>query len=277
MSGLEKEINDLMEPGEGLESTTKVSLTGEEIPSDLEPETDPDISQIIEDEPAPKTDEPAEEQAPEGTGEPELSDHEKKFFELGLDKQFKGGLDEVLQRIPNMNKYISDLELRNKTLLENQATPPAEPAKPELPSAEEFYEKPIESIQKMLNAKVNEQLSGINEKLIQYEAKNFENSVPDYKQMEPLMMDQLNLNPGLKQLGTDAFPILYKMAKAQQLSDTAPAPTTPEVKVIDKASAETSAGKKVTPVDKTDPAYWQGKSRAEIAKELGVTDNRYLD
>ncbi len=104
------------------------------------------------------------------------------------------------------------------------------------------------------------------------EAEAFVNSKPDYAEMEPLMEQALQENPGLRSLGIKALKPLYEMAKGKQLSkiQAAPAP------VPNRASATASVGKKAAPIDKTDPSYWYGKTTKEIEAELGVS-SKYKD
>ena len=122
----EQDINDLMDDGDPKpepESDTKTSPKGEEIPSDITPPPEFKEDEILEKDEPSKTDEPAE-QVPEGTEDKvELSETEKRFIELGLDKQFKGGLSEAIQRLPDMNKYITALENERNALRSQTATP----------------------------------------------------------------------------------------------------------------------------------------------------------
>ena len=242
------------------------SLRGEEVPDDVLPE--PETDNIVNEDPPP-AEEPQEEAQPSTGGEAELSPFEKEFYEKGLDRQFPGGPSEMLQRVPEMNKYINDLTVERKKLKELQERPPA-PEPSQAPSPDDFYNDPIGTLDKVVESRT----SAFNRRFDEMEAKAFVNSKSDYSDMEPLMEMQLQQNPGLQSLGISALPILYKMAKSEQLSKVTAQPV--PARTPNKSSAETSVGKKSPPVNKSDPSYWIGKTPKEMEEELGVIP-KYTD
>lgn len=272
-------FSDLVEGGEPeaeIKSDSKVSLTGEEIPKEVIPE--PDVEQLTDDSTISKPGEPEApkgDQVPEGTeppvAEPEPYNPEEHFKSQGMDRQFKGGLKELLDRFPETNRYITALETRNKELEGKAATPEAEP---EAPSAEDFYNDFPGSLKKALGSELNK----VNERFEEMEVKAFQESKPDFKEMIPQMMVELRNSPEVGQLGRpEAIKILYRLAKQTEISR---ASTEASKRVVgkplpDKANAETPTGKKVPPVVK-DKAYYNSLSEAELEKELGVS-SRYID
>lgn len=260
-------IENLIEEPEEVKSDTKVSKAGEEIPEGFEPKI---VDEEFMAEEPPKVTEPVVEPTPPDTGKPpELSPLEQAFIDKGLDKQF-GSIEEMMERVPVMNRHIDDLSVERKKLraLQEEATPEPEPEK--LPSSDEFYADPISAINKMMDSREG----ATNKRLNDMEADTFISSKADYEDMEPLMEEALRDNPWMAAGGTKALKALYQMAKGRQLSKLAgqPAPA-PAPK---KASAESSVGKKSPPVDKNDPSYWVDKTPKEIEDELGVTP-RYRD
>lgn len=270
------EYDDIMDGGQEPDETpsdTDVSPKGELIPDDVEPKKDDSIDEGNE---TPKTDEPDDSQVPEGTGEqtPALSPLEQKFVDLGLDKQFKGGLAEAIERLPNMNKYITDLEAQ-RNALQAQATRTPEPAKPESqgPSDEDWENDPIGTMRRFADSTLKTVGETVNQTVAQVKLDNFIASKPDFNDLRPLMTEKLQENPQLGQLGTEAIPVLYQMAKAVQLANAIPPPpATSPAPAPDKASARTSTGKKESTPSKNDPNYWHTKTEKEIEQEFGYAD-----
>ena len=193
----------------------------------------PDISQFVEEEPS-KIEEP-ETVIPE-TEVAHVSPFEQKFNELGLSRQFPGGIDEMLSKIPDMNRYITSLEGERNALRDRQA--PEQP-NPE-PTTEDIFDDPRNYIKQAVAG----EMETVNNKLADYEYKSFVASKPDFAQMEPLMEEQLRNNPGLRTLRLDAMPILYRMAKSEQVLN-APPPAPAPAPTVNKDSAQISASKKV--------------------------------
>lgn len=260
----ESKAEDLLEGAntEDVKSDSKTSLAGEEIPEALEMEG-PEIEDgLLSDEEPPTPSEP--EKAPAEAGEPELSPLEQEFKDKGLDKQFTS-IEDMMNRVPEMNKYINDLGVKNKELgkLQEQAPPATEPEK--APSADEFYNDPLGTIKKI----VEKGQEGYYRRLDDMEVNSFIKSKSDYKDMEPLMEEALSDNPGMQALGIKALEPLYLMAKAKQLSKVAVNP--PTKPAPNKTSAETSVGKKSAPVVK-DKAYWNTRSLKQMEEEQGVSE-----
>ena len=257
----ESTIEDIMEGSEteNVTSDTKVSQMGEEIPEELEVEVPTIEDDLLSEDATPTPKEPEEAQPEAG-----LSAIEQEFKNRGLDKQFKS-VEDMMNRVPEMNKHINDLSVERKRLreLEKQAPQP-EPYK--APSSDDFYDDPVSIITKMVEARVGV----VNQKLQQIEVDSFVNSKSDYAEMEPLMEAQLERNPDLQTLGIRALPVLYQMAKAEQLSRV----PTPTRTVPNKSSAETSVGKKSAPIVK-DKSYYNNLTPKQIEEELGVTPKYY--
>ncbi len=250
---------------ENVESDSQTSA-GEEIPEALEIEGGEIEEGLLGEDETPTPSEP--EKAPAEAGEPPLSPIEQAFKDKGLDKQFKD-VEDMMNRVPEMNRYINDLGVKNKELgkLQEQAPPVTEPEK--APSADDFYNDPVSVIQKMVDKRQDE----YNQRFDDMEMDAFKSSKSDYRDMEPLMEEALLDNPGMRALGVKALEPLYLMAKAKQLSKMAVNP--PTKPAPNKASAETSVGKKSVPVDK-DKAYYEGRSLKQLEDELGVT-SQYKD
>jgi hypothetical protein len=247
-----------------VQSDTRVSPLGDEIDESVKSVKEEIVEEEVE-KPS-KTEEPKE--PPEDTEEEPSEQHplEKQFYEAGLDKQFKGGLEELLRRVPDMNKYITALEAERKTLRDQMATREPEPR--QAPSADDLYNDPSGVISKI----VDEKIGAVNEKLAEMEVKSFVNSKPDFDEMQPLMREQLEKNPGLGALGYGAVPVLYQMAKATQLekvaADAAKKASQP---VVNKESAETSVSKKAVPIDENSMESYKDMSIEEMRRKFGYT------
>lgn len=250
------------EPEIEIKPDGEVTAKGEEIPKGLAPDTQ--TEELVQEEESSKPDDPDGDEpgAPERTDdESALNPVEQRFIELGLDKQFKGGLQEAIERLPDMNKYITSLEHERKVLREQTANPKEEPNK--APSQDDFYDDPVTAINGLLDSRFQE----VNRKFDEMAVQSFVASKADYHDLEPVMMKQLEQNPGLSALGVNAIPILYQMAKGTQLAQVAA--KAPTANAPNKASAETSVSKRATTPSKDSPDYWQGKSLKEIEQELG--------
>ena len=270
----EDNFDDITDDGEGpveepiVDPTT--SLKGEIIPDDLKVKP---ADVIDEDEPSkPVEAEPEPVQPPEGTEEPspEVNPYDQKFQELGLDRQFPGGIADMLSRQRETNKYISDLEAQRNALRDQQATPKPEPV--QAPSDEDLVNSPVAVINQMLESRIQTVQETVNQRLDNAQLERFVESKSDFHDMEPFMAEAFRDHPELIALGTKAVPVLYKMAKATQLSRAKATPPTRTEPVPDKGSAQTSTGKKITTPDINDPEYWRDKSPEEIEKIVGYRD-----
>jgi len=268
----ESTIEDIMEGSttEDVTSDTKVSLAGEEIPEELEVEKATIEDDLLAEESIPTPSEPKTE--PQETGV-ELTPIEQEFIKRGLDKQFKS-VEDMMSRVPEMNKYINDLSVNNKRLqaLEKQAPPKREPEP--MPSSDEFFNSPVEIIEKMIARKQNDVIEKQNEMSARFdkmEKDAFIASKADFKELVPLIEEVLAENEWLLDVGgVKAIKAVYQMAKAEQLSRV----PTPVRTVPNKASAETSVGKKSTPIVK-DKSYYNNLTPKQIEEELGVTPKYY--
>lgn len=254
-------------PDVTIDSKGKVTLLGEEIPEDVKVDDSP----VVEETP-PKTEEPVPdaEPAPDGTGdEVVLTDAEKAFAaNPNLVKRF-GSVEQMIERQGETDKYLTDLE-RQRNYHRDQATPKEEP-KVEAPSFEDFNEDPVGTIGRI----VQDQLVGVNKRLSDGEYNAFKQSKSDFADMDPLMQEQLNQNPELQSLGYRALPILYKMAKADQIARAKAAQPVPAaVPKPDKTHAETSTGKKEPVLPKDTLEYYKNMSLKEIEAEVGHAPQR---
>ncbi len=239
-----------------------VSLKGDEIPEGVEPVED----DVIEKDVPPKADEPEPdaEPAPRGTDaeQEQVSEIEKKFQESpSLVKRF-GTVENMLERMPDTDKYITNLEAERNEYRE-KATPKEEPSKP--PSVEEFYENPVEIVKQL----IQDESQSMRTEMSDMKIESFISSKKDFAEMEPFMMEQLKLHPELKSLGPKAAPILYTMAKGVQISRAVNKPNPAPAPVPDKTKAEASVGKKTEAISKDDPRYWRDKTIPEMEDELG--------
>jgi len=212
---------------------------------------------------------PPQDEAPEGTeseqDEPSPFDEfMDKFREYGLEGQFKGGPEEMLRRVPEMNRYITQLE-QERAQWRKQQTTQQESA--EVPFPEDFYERPAEVIKKM----IQNEMADVNKELQTMKYQAFVSSRPDFRELEPIMQEQLDANPGLQALGVDAVPVLYQMAKAQQLAKLAEQTKKVPEAGPDKELATSTTGKKTKSPPQNSKEYWQGKSLKEIERELGFS------
>ena len=213
----------------------------------------------------PATEEPSEEAPPEE--EPQVDPFTQAFLDAGLDKQFPGGVEEMIRRVPDWNKHITTLQQQNADFRRQQDKPVEQP-KVEQPSAEEFYNNPAEAIGKIMDAKTQELTSRIDEKLTLVELTTFANNHKDYQAMEPHMVRELEANPELKALGMKAIPILYKMAKAAN----PPVVIKKETPAPDKSRAISDSGGKKTTKTGRSLQDWAKMTTREIEKEIGIEE-----
>jgi hypothetical protein len=251
-----------------VDSEGKVTLQGEEIPADVTLDESP-----VVDETPPKTEETTsesekseQESRTEGTGdEVVLTEVEKAFADDESLVKRHGTLKQMVVDQGKTDKYVTDLEAE-RNYYRDMATP--NPVKPEVksPSFEDFNEDPMGTIDKLIQSR----MVGQDKKIQKIEYNNFVQSKSDFTDVEPFMDEQLKQNPNLAMLGYDALPILYKMAKADQIARAkATQPQPVPVPKPDKTHAETSAGKKKAVLSTDDPRYWHGKSQKEIEDEVG--------
>jgi len=255
------------EPEVVIESDDKVSPQGEKIPDNVIPDESPVVDETPPktDETTLKTDESEQGSRIGGTGdEVQLTETEKAFADdENLVKRY-GSLSEMINQQGRTDKYIGKLE-EERNYFRSQATSKEEP-KVEAPSIEDFTDDPMNAVEKL----VDNRMVGVNAKLQKMEYDNFVQSKADFADVELLMDEQLRQNPELKMLGYGALPILYKMAKADQISRAkATQPQPAPVPKPDKTHAETSAGKKIAVLSKDDPRYWHDKTNKEIEDEVG--------
>jgi hypothetical protein len=257
------DYSDLVDDGKDekvVESDDRTSPAGEIIPDDSKTIKD----EIIEPAQPVKVEEP-EKVIEDTTGTPE-NPYDTRFKELGLDTQFKGGVEEMFSKQPATNKYISDLE-RERNYYRDEANRAPE-AKPEVSlTGEDFDNDPMAVVNQIVDSKITH----VNTQLANMEAKQFINSKSDYTKLEPLMMAEARENPALAAMGVAAIPILYKMAKATELSQAKAATTVPPpVTQEQKDNATTTTGRKEVTPNKNDPRYWQGKTVKEMEDEIGM-------
>lgn len=261
----EKNINDysdLLDGGDDkvVETGARVSLAGEEIPKTMEI-IEPEIVEPVQ---PVKVEEPPE-VIPDTTVAPE-NPYDTRFKELGLDTQFKGGVEEMFSKQPATNKYIAQIEAERNHYRDMANRPPE--AKPEVPlTGEDFDNDPLAIVNQIVDSRITD----VNTKLVEMEAKQFIGSKEDYGKMEPLMMAEAREHPELASMGVKAMPILYKMAKATQLSEAkAAAVVPPPVTEEQKKNAVTTTGRKEVAPDKDKMEYWAEKTQKEMIEEIGM-------
>ncbi len=203
----------------------------------------------------------------ETSAEPEPHPYDKAFIERGLNKQFPGGVTEVITRIPDMNKYITTLEQANAAY-RRQYGDIAQPKReePPPPTADDFMVDPVNAVTRIFENK----WSQVQERLDNMEVKAFRDTHKDYNDLLPVMNEKLAENPRLAMLGIEAIPVLYTMAKAEKLSQAAQT-TQPKAPAVtpDKARAVSSAGGKKTVTPARSVEDWMNMSTKDIEKEIG--------
>ena len=227
-----------------------VSVVGEPIPDDVK---------VVEDHPVDdsKIEEPPEEVI--GETEPVLSPLEQKFQDEGLSSQFPGGIEEMISKAKGTNQYIAKVEAERNAYRDNQkkTEPPQE-------VTEEFFEP---ETQQAINAMLDARDKKADERFAQIEAKTFEVSKADFKEMEPLMKQYIDDHPVLSHLpySPEGLDIVYQLVKKEQQSQAKPPPATTK---LDSASAVASTGKSKTALSPDDPEKWHDMTDAEIESEL---------
>lgn len=182
---------------------------GEEEPEKLEPESgDPQDGDPTE---------PTGDELEPESGDPE-NPYDVQFRELGLDKQFQGGVPDALSRLPHMNKYQTHLAQENAELKRKlEETNRPEPRGNNEYDPEQFYQNPyphldgryatveqVRSLQGQLQADQDARArDGLN---------RFMQEHPDFNQVLPVMQQVLAMEPGYGQL-RDPLPVLYREAK----------------------------------------------------------------
>jgi len=201
--------------------------------------------------------------------EEEVNPIQKAFTEAGLEKQFPGGVEEMIRRVPELNKYKTQLEQQNAEYRKQFESQPKKEI--EKPSIDDFYNNPTEVIEKL----VNQRVAAVEEKMEQQEIKNFIASKEDYKTMLPEMTNQLELNPGLEYLPKpEAVRVLYQLAKAAQIPAMVSDATRKVQKTIpDRSKAESSPGKSQKGTVEKSVDDWINMPLKEMEKELGVNDS----
>ena len=171
----------------------------------------------------------------------------------------------MMDRVPETNRYVTRLE---QELAELRQRVTREPEPEPTIDGEGLAIDPAEAISKFVDSKFNTINRTVEERLEMLDYQQFVASKPDFDSMRPLMAEQLQMYPHLADLKMKAFPVLYKMAKAEQLAKAKAAPAQPATPA-DKSSAQTSVGKKETTPSRDDPSYWRGKTLKEMEAELG--------
>ena len=214
---------------------------------------------------------------PEGTEETvELNPIEKAFIERGLDKQFKGGLEEAIERIPDMNKYITTLEQQNALLRriaeQPQAKAPEPTPEPQF-EPDKFFENPYPALDGRYVRQ--DDVAAIRQELEAMKAQTFMQSKPDFQKMAPAMTEILAEHPNIQKLPTvEALSLLYDAAKARQIpAMVAEASKKSSATTGDKQRAETDVKGTLTKKTTTRTLDdWVNMKPEEIEKEIGVVN-----
>ena len=249
----EEQINDPISDGDDypeieVNDDGSVDVIGDYQP---DPETEPET------EPIPEGDTPEPEDEPD-----EPHPYQKTFDDLELSKYGYKDVSDLLNRVPDLMRWgnenarrIAEIERRQEEV--------------EPPSADEFYDNPIEAIQRATDQRFRE----IDNKFQMMEVQTFINSKPDFAQMEPLMVQEVSKYPGIRNLPMrEAYELLYNSVKARQIPDIVKDTSQKaKAKPVDSTQAKTTVGKP----DKGSPiktmADWVNMSTADIEKEIGTT------
>ena len=195
----------------------------------------------------------------------ELTPEEKLFAEKGLDKQYPGGIQDLIERAPDTNKYLSDLEkernhYRDQLKLQGQE-PPAE--------AEFNYEDPKASIEAMIGKRdpVSQQ------EFEDFKVQNFIKSKgDDFSRLHPKMEQKLRELPGLAKLPPgEAVEVLFGIAKAEEMRqaiEKAQGDSPPP----DKDLAETDVLGIAKDKTQKSPEDYARMSDEDMEKEFGVKE-----
>ena len=225
------DLNDLVDPND--------QYTGEEEQPIEEPKGD------VPEEPQEEELETPLEEQPEGEvpqEQPQVDPVTARFKELGLDRQFPGGVDDMLNRMPYMNKWQTQLSQENadlkKKLEERQRTEQQQQYDPET-----FYQDPDSYLGQKYATK--EEIAAMQNQMRSYQDQafadrynRFADSHTDFRQLEPVMQQILLDDPGYNNL-RDPLSSLYNEAKRRTAHYAQAAVQATQEKV----SAETSKEK----------------------------------
>jgi hypothetical protein len=150
------------------------------------------------------------------TEEVELTAQEKRFVELGLDKQFPGGIDQLIENMPKYNAaFTQTLQKRSQPEQQQVET------KPPPVTDESFQEDPLTGVKTLLaqhGQTLAQQQQAQQQRMDQIEYDSFMASKVDSPQMLQSMIDISNNTPSLQTLPVREYmPILYGLAKAAQI------------------------------------------------------------
>lgn len=235
---------DMVEEDEPIEQAEPVT-------PEPEPKGDPDVVDDGQQE-EPKEDSPEE--------QPVVNPYDQKFRERGLDRQFKS-LDDVLDRLPLMNKWQTELSQRNAELerkFQELNKPQPEPYDPDA-----FIDNPDKYLEgKYSKAGDVEQLR----QKVQYmelaqTVNQFKSVHPDYDEVEPIMTQILQDDPGILQT-RNPLEYLYVLARQRK-----PAGVTAAVEKT-KGQIESQVAREKVSAETTPSKPRKPKSTAISVQEL---------
>ena len=169
----------------------------------------------------------------------DLTAQEKRFIELGLDKQFPGGIEQLIENMPKFNATFTQALQKQQPQQVVQQTP----TNPQQVTDESYQEDPLSGVKTLLAQQEQVRLQGEQAQLTrmdQIEYDTFMAGKGDGTQMLPFMVQASNNNPALQSLPVrDYMPILYDIAKASQIpTAVAQAAQTAQTTVPDPSKAE---------------------------------------
>lgn len=203
----------------------------------------------------------------------DLTPYEKAFIEKGLDKQFKGGIEEAIERIPDMNRYITQLEQQNAEYRRWLAQQQVQPKSPEPEHVEyepdKFIENPFDTLDRRYARP--DAIQALEAKIEGIEIRNFIQSKPDFDKVAPIMQSTIGEYPELLNMPRpQALRILYEVAKARQIPSLVNEASKKAVVSTAQQRAETDV--KGTVTKKTSERSledWVKMKPDEIEKEIG--------
>lgn len=272
--------------------TTKETSTEEETREDTKQETVSDEKSEETEKPDEKTEDKEEsEESEEAEEESEETSEEKAEVDLlklhGLDKKYNS-IEDAIAGIPHAERTIGDLNYeKQQMLLDRQRLAEGQQSrKPTKLDLDKFSENPEEALAeagyKTTDEVVNLVNDAITDAMEQRDVRDFHASLPDFKELEPVMIELFHQNPALSAYGQlAAAKELYRMASDKKRQATATKPTVEVVKTDaeKKERAKTVGGKQgggnKQDQPKTDkfgftPQDYLTKSEEEIESTEGI-------
>lgn len=258
---------------EKVENTQDETLLGQTSEEQVDTDGQDDQTQPDEQTSQPDTDTETDVKSDTDTETETVDPVTQRFQELGLDKQYHD-VDDMMSRVPETNKHITFMQQENAELhrqLQEQQKSRAEPAQV---TDEEFLADPLGSIKKMGYVTKDEatSLASVEATRVDHirQANDFISATPDYRKMEPAMMQLLEEMPEVKALpAATGMRLLYAEAKRRMPSEKIVEPADPGK----KSRASTSGGQ--TKVRHTGPSLeeYGNMTPEQIEEKLGFASS----